>query len=142
MIDLKARKPSVEFPALRVARFSGRALVEVCAAPVADGIVFDLAGIQGERIKEDAEYGGVRVRVPASLDRARISKRIDIGFGDPVDPPPPEITPPVLLPLGAGFRSGSGRVQVEFRVIHLISLVSAHTSAENTVGFSHGNELL
>jgi hypothetical protein len=50
---------------------------------VADGIVFDLAGIQGERIKEDAEYEGVRVRVPASLDGARISMQIDIGFGDP-----------------------------------------------------------
>ena len=40
------------------------------------------AGIQGERIKEDAEYEGVRVRVPASLDGARISMQIDIGFGD------------------------------------------------------------
>jgi hypothetical protein len=54
---------------------------DVCAVPVADGIVFDLAGVHGERIKEDAEYEGVRVRVPASLDGARISMRIDIGFG-------------------------------------------------------------
>ena len=69
--------------------------------PVEDGIVFDLAGIQGERIKEDAEYGCVRVRVPASLDGARISMQIDIGFGDLVDPPPVEITLPVLLPLDA-----------------------------------------
>ena len=66
-----------------------------------DGIVFDLAGIQGERIKEDAEYEGIRVRVPASLDGARISMRIDIGFGDLVGPPPAEVTLPVLLPLDA-----------------------------------------
>lgn len=72
---------------------------EICAAPADDGIVFGLAGIQGERIKEDAEYEGVRVRVPASLDGARISMQIDVGFGDLVDPPPAEITFPVLLPL-------------------------------------------
>jgi len=78
---------------------AARRIREVCAVPVEDGIVFDLAGIQGERIKEDAEYEGVRVRVPASLDGARISMQIDIGFGDLVDPPPAEITLPVLLPL-------------------------------------------
>jgi hypothetical protein len=74
---------------------------EVCAVPADDGIVFDLAGIQGERIKEDAEYEGVRVRVPASLDGARVSMQIDVGFGDLVDPPPAEVTFPVLLPLDA-----------------------------------------
>jgi Nucleotidyl transferase AbiEii toxin, Type IV TA system len=74
---------------------------EVCAVPADDGIVFDLAGIQGERIQEDAEYEGVRVRVPASLDGARVSMQIDVGFGDLVDPPPAELTFPVLLPLDA-----------------------------------------
>jgi hypothetical protein len=74
---------------------------EVCAVAADDGIVFDLAGIQGERIKEDAEYEGVRVRVPASLDGARVSMQIDVGFGDLVDPPPAELTFPVLLPLDA-----------------------------------------
>jgi hypothetical protein len=74
---------------------------EVCAVPADDGIVFDLAGIQGEHIKEDAEYEGVRVRVPASLDGARVSMQIDVGFGDLVDPPPAKLTFPVLLPLDA-----------------------------------------
>jgi len=85
---------------------------------VADGIVFDLAGIQGERTKEDAEYEGVRVRVPASLDGARISVRIDIGFGDPVDPPPEEITLPVLLPLDAptGIEPGYAAILPEARL--------------------------
>jgi hypothetical protein len=78
-----------------------RRIPYVCAVPVEHGIVFDLAGVQGERIKEDTEYEGVRVRVPASLDGARISTQIDIGFVDLVDPPPAEITPPVLLPLDA-----------------------------------------
>jgi nucleotidyltransferase AbiEii toxin of type IV toxin-antitoxin system len=74
---------------------------EVCAVLADDGIVFDLVGVQGERIKEDAESEGVRVRVPASLDGARVSMQIDVGFGDLVDPPPAELTFPVLLPLDA-----------------------------------------
>jgi hypothetical protein len=74
-----------------------RRIPYVCAVPVKHGIVFDLAGVQGERIKEDAEYEGVL----ASLDGARISTQIDIGFVDLVGPPPAEITPPVLLPLHA-----------------------------------------
>jgi predicted transcriptional regulator of viral defense system len=45
-IDLKARKPSVESPALRVARFSGRALVE---------------GVEESKIE------GVRVRVYSAV---------------------------------------------------------------------------
>ena len=41
------------------------------------------------------------MRVPASLDGARVSMQIDVGFGDLVDPPPAELTFPVLLPLEA-----------------------------------------
>jgi hypothetical protein len=76
-----------------------RRVRDVCSVPADDGVVFDLNGIQGERIKEDAEYEGARVRVPASLDGARISMQIDIGFGDVVDPQPIELALPVLLPL-------------------------------------------
>ena len=54
----------------------------------ADGILFDLADIEGARIKNDAEYEGVRLRVPASLEEARVIMQIDVGFGDLVDPPP------------------------------------------------------
>jgi hypothetical protein len=78
-----------------------RRIREVCAVWIDDGIVFTLAGIEAERIKEDAEYEGVRVRVPASLDGARVLMQIDVGFGDLVDPPPLELTFPVLLPLDA-----------------------------------------
>lgn len=72
---------------------------DICAVPENDGIIFDLDQLQGERIKEDAEYEGVRVRVPATLDKARVSMQIDIGFGDLVDPQPTELSLPVLLPL-------------------------------------------
>jgi len=72
---------------------------EICAEPVDDGIVFDREGIRSEKIREDAEYEGVRVRVPASLDGARVLLQIDIGFGDLVEPAPARLTFPVLLPL-------------------------------------------
>ena len=61
---------------------------EICSVPGDDGIVFDVAGIEAERIKEDAEYEGVRVWVPASLDGARVTMQVDVGFGDVVDPAP------------------------------------------------------
>ena len=74
---------------------------EICSVSADDGIVFDIAGIDAERIKEDAEYEGVRVRVPASLDGARVRMQIDVGFGDVVDPAPAELPFPTLLPLDA-----------------------------------------
>jgi len=69
--------------------------------PADDGIVFDIAGIAAERIREDAEYEGVRVWVPARLDGARLIMQIDVGFGDAVDPAPAELLFPTLLPLDA-----------------------------------------
>lgn len=75
------------------------AIRTICAVQCEDGLEFDLHRIEGERIKEDAEYEGVRVRVPASLDRARVRLQIDVGFGDVVDPEPQQVTFPVLLPL-------------------------------------------
>src|SRR5260370_6310303 len=42
----------------------------VCSIEADDGIVFDLAHISGEEIREEAEYDGDRVRAPASLDLA------------------------------------------------------------------------
>jgi hypothetical protein len=39
---------------------------EVCSAAVNDGLQFDLAAVEGWRIKEDAEYEGVRVKVSAA----------------------------------------------------------------------------
>lgn len=71
---------------------------EVCgmAAPP-DGLEFDPASIELARIKEDAEYEGVRVRFHATLARARIPMQIDIGFGDVIVPEPSEVQYPTLL---------------------------------------------
>jgi len=75
------------------------AIRRICAIDAGDGIVFDLAGVRGEEIREEAEYGGVRVFVPTTLDDARSQLQIDIGFGDAVDPAPEETSLPVMLEL-------------------------------------------
>src|SRR5487761_1666788 len=70
----------------------------ICAEPVADdGVVFDHAGLQAAPIREEAEYGGVRVRTTAMIAGARIPIQVDIGFGDIVTPAPVEIDYPTLL---------------------------------------------
>jgi hypothetical protein len=62
-----------------------------------DGIEFNRASIEVSRIKEDADYGGVRVRFHATLAKARIPMQIDIGFGDVIVPHPFAIEYPTLL---------------------------------------------
>lgn len=62
-----------------------------------DGVRFDSKTVEAERIKEDADYKGVRVTLTAFLDRAEIPIQIDIGFGDAVWPGPVETEYPTLL---------------------------------------------
>lgn len=71
---------------------------QVCEAKSEpDGIDFDTKSLKVARIKEDADYEGVRVRFHATLARARISMQIDIGFGDVVTPNAIQIEYPTLL---------------------------------------------
>ncbi|MBA8879190.1 NAD(P)-dependent dehydrogenase (short-subunit alcohol dehydrogenase family) [Phyllobacterium myrsinacearum] len=39
-----------------------------------------------DRIREELEYGGVRLRTTASISGARVGLIIDIGFGDATEP--------------------------------------------------------
>jgi predicted nucleotidyltransferase component of viral defense system len=68
---------------------------EVCAIAADDGIAFDGAALTVEHIREDLEYGGLRLKTNASLDGARIRVLIDIRFGDAVEPE--ELELPILL---------------------------------------------
>lgn len=62
-----------------------------------DGLRFDKDSILVEAIKEDQRYRGIRVRLNAYLDSARIPVQVDVGFGDAVIPDPIEIDYPVIL---------------------------------------------
>lgn len=71
---------------------------EVCSAESEpDGVEFDAASVKVARIKEDAEYEGVRVRFRAVLAGAQVPMQIDIGFGDVITPQPTTVEYPTLL---------------------------------------------
>ena len=62
-----------------------------------DGLRFLDASVQAERIRDRQQHGGVRIRLTADLDRARIPLQIDVGFGDAVTPGAVEAVFPALL---------------------------------------------
>ncbi len=64
-----------------------------------DGLVFDATSVVAVRIKEDADYEGVRVTLDAKLGTAKVGVQIDIGFGDAVTPSAVEVAYPSLLDL-------------------------------------------
>ncbi|MEA5114479.1 MAG: nucleotidyl transferase AbiEii/AbiGii toxin family protein [Geobacteraceae bacterium] len=63
----------------------------------ADGVEFDDNSVSIERITEDADYHGVRVKLDARLTAARKVLQLDIGFGDVLVAGPVEMNFPVLL---------------------------------------------
>ena len=74
-------------------------IADVCALDYAqqDGMIYAADTIQAARIKEDAEYEGVRVVFNAYLGPARLPMQIDIGFNDVVTPEPQMLDYPPLL---------------------------------------------
>jgi hypothetical protein len=61
---------------------------EIAALEVDDGVVFDLDTIRAEAVREEDDYGGLRVRLRGRIDRAVCTLQIDVGFGDAVTPLP------------------------------------------------------
>lgn len=57
---------------------------EIMAINAEDGLVFDLNALVATPIREEMEYGGVRLKTSAFLEKTRIPVTIDIGFGDAV----------------------------------------------------------
>jgi hypothetical protein len=47
-----------------------------------DAVTFDADAIEGEAIRSEEEYHGVRLHVPASLGTVRTRIQIDVGIGD------------------------------------------------------------
>lgn len=62
-----------------------------------DGLIFDSRSIRTERITEDADYEGIRVRFRSVLGTARISMQVDIGFNDIVYPGLEKLELPCML---------------------------------------------
>jgi len=106
-----------------------RVVREICAAAVKpDGMVFDPAMVKTERIKEEADYEGVRVRFIGLLGKARVAMQIDVGFGDVVTPAAVEITYPTLLDFPAPVLSGYPRETViaeKFQAMVYLSTINS-----------------
>lgn len=62
-----------------------------------DGMEFQPDTLVSERITEDADYSGIRLRFGSLLGTARVNLQIDIGFGDIIIPGPEETEMPVML---------------------------------------------
>ena len=73
-------------------------LEAICAvAYEEDGLLFDPASIRIADIREDQEYGGVRVKLRPRLGNAVLPLQVDIGFGDVITPDRQEADYPTLL---------------------------------------------
>lgn len=90
-----------------------RTIRDVCTTDAEpDGLFLDPETVKAERIKEDADYEGVRVRFIALLGKARVTMQIDVGFGDVVTPTAQIITYPALLEFPTAELSGYPRETV------------------------------
>jgi len=83
------------------ARFE-KIFYDICDTEVDDdGVKFDATSIQGRTMKEEEKYQGIRIKLNAFLDSARIPVQVDIGFGDAITPEAIEIEYPVILDFAA-----------------------------------------
>ncbi len=75
-----------------------RAVADIAGTEVEDdGLVYDLDSLEVEEIRENQDYGGLRVSMNVMLERARIPLQIDVGYGDAVVPATIELDYPTLL---------------------------------------------
>lgn len=66
-----------------------------------DAIVFDADTVRVEEIREEDQYGGLRLRITADFGGAVVHVQMDVGFGDAVVPAAEWIDYPTLLDLPA-----------------------------------------
>lgn len=71
---------------------------DICsvAAPD-DGMSFDAATLDADPIREEVEYGGLRVVFEARLGSAQVRMQVDVGFGNAIEPPATDADYPTLL---------------------------------------------
>jgi hypothetical protein len=64
---------------------------EICNTPDdVDQLVFDVATITAEPIRDGSEYDGLRIRIRARLGDSDIPVQVDVGFGNAIVPGPEE----------------------------------------------------
>jgi hypothetical protein len=107
----------------------GVAVASICATAVEpDGVMFVASSIQTTRIKEDADYEGVRVKFSARIDGAEVTMQLDVGFGDTVRPQTIMITYPTLLNFAAPRIAGYPRETVIAEKFHAMVYLGLQNS--------------
>lgn len=71
---------------------------DICslAAPD-DGMSFDVTSLRAEPIREEVEYGGLRIVFEARLGSAQVRMQVDVGFGNAIEPRATDAEYPTLL---------------------------------------------
>jgi len=77
------------------------AFQEILAIDVEDGVEFDSNAVRVDQVREELEYGGLRLRTTASISGARIAVTVDVAFGDALEPGAEVIEYPSILGLPA-----------------------------------------
>ena len=85
---------------------------EIFAQDVSDGVCFDTGNVRIARIREDTEYGGLRIKTTADIGGARVAVSIDVGFGDAMEPAPQMLQLPGLLDMPVATLRGYARETV------------------------------
>jgi len=75
-----------------------RVFQAVCVIPAGDAMEYDPATVRVMEIREEANYGGLRVTLRGRLGKADSAVQIDVGFGDAVTPGADWAEMPHLLP--------------------------------------------
>jgi len=110
-----------------------------------DGLVFDVDGLTTETIKEDQEYGGIRLKTIAYLGKTRIPITIDIGFGDALTDRDYTIDYPSLLDMPpASIRAYPPATVVaeKFQAIVALGLVNSRMKDYYDLWAIHNAQLL
>jgi predicted nucleotidyltransferase component of viral defense system len=93
-----------------------------------DGLAFDMGSLRTAIIRDEMEYGGVRLRADAYLERSRIPVTIDIGFGDALADAARTIAYPSML----------GMDEPEIRIYPPASVIAEKFQVMVALGIANG----
>ncbi len=99
---------------------------EVMSKQVDDGLVYDIDSLTARAIREEQQYGGIRIRTAAYLGKTRIPIVVDVGFEDATIAPNFKIEYPTLLdmpPVSFGAYPPASVVAEKFHAIVTLGLV-------------------
>lgn len=70
---------------------------DIAAITADDGVEFDTQSIDVQQIRDDADYPGLRLRMPSKLHTAKGTIVWDVSTGDPIVPTPRVVHVPRAL---------------------------------------------